>query len=313
MFLFSGVLTPFWPRFRPASPLRVSGAPSQDAGPVPVTVRSIVAESATAEGWRALAGETSLFMDALGRGFFPVRTHLGCLVADGDPVVRPGTKAAPALIEAFVDLSRAGGRIPVFRDASPPMAHLYHRMGFSVRRSGVRSRVELSGEGTIGSETRLGRAAELAGVSGLKREVLTEAQAIELHRWLAVRSPGLDVTSLHGAHVVCLRQGRRVRAWARIWIGEVGGAVRLDRIRPAADLPPGAAEALLAEAIEWARGQGASALILPRSLPQATMARLRSTQPVREEARYTAAPRGWRGRAAGVLLRLSPLGLILPV
>lgn len=280
---------------------------------MPVTVRSIVAESPSPEGWRALAGESSLFMDALGRGFFPVRTHMGCLVADGDPVVRPGTRAAPGLVEAFVDLSRAGGRIPVFRDASPPMAQLYHRMGFSVRRSGARARVDLSGDDSIGPDTPLGRGAELSRVSGLHQEVLTETQAIQLHRWLTVRSPGLDVSSLHGAHVVCLRQGRRIRAWARIWNGEPGGPVRLDRIRPAADLPPGAAEALLTGAIDWARRQGASALVLPRSLPPATMDRLGSTLPVREEARYTAVPQGWRGRAAGLLLRLSPVALILPV
>jgi hypothetical protein len=43
------------------------------------------------------------------------------------------------------------------------------------------------------------------------------------------------------------------------------------------------------------------------------MDRLGSTLPVREEARYMAAPQGWRGRAAGLLLRLSPVALILPV
>lgn len=318
MFLFSGVLAPFWPRIRPVSPLRVSGAPDRDAGPIPVAVRAIVADAPTPEGLRALSGESSLFMDALGRGFMPVRTHLGCLVADGDPVVRPGTRAAQPLVESFIDLSRAGGRIPVFREASPAMALLYQRMGFSVHRSGERPRLELNRFGSIGSDTPLSRATELAHAAGLSTQVLSEPEAIRLHRWLAVRSPGLDVSSLQGSSVVCLRQGRRIRAWARLWVGDVGagdlgGAVRLDRLRPVQGLPPGAAEALLQGAVEWSLEQGASALVLPRSLPPATMDRLRRTLPVREESRYFAAPHGWRAKAAKVLMRVHPLGVILPV
>ena len=161
--------------------------------------------------------------------------------------------------------------------------------------------------------TPLARAADLAGAGGLASEVLSEAQAINLHRRLAVRSPGLDTTSLHGSSVVALRQGRRIRAWARIWDGDVGGGVRLDRIRPAADLPPGAAEALVLEALNWAWKQGGTSLVLPRSLPSATMDRLEASLSVRGEPRYVAAPPGWRMRAANVLLRLSPLGVILPV
>ena len=280
---------------------------------MPVTVRAIVADSPTADGWRALSGESSIFMDTLGRGFLRVRTHLGCLVADGDPVIRPGTRAAQPLVEAFVDLSRAGGRIPVFRDASPSMAHLYQRMGFAVRRAGERARVDVTGEELEAEDSPLARAAELARAGGLSTEVLSESQAIALHRRLAVRSPGLDVTSLHGCSVVALRQGRRVRAWARIWDGDVGGGVRLDRLRPAEDLPPGAAEALLMGAVHWAREQGASSLVLPRSLPAATTDRLKRSFPVRGEPRYLAAPPGWRMRAANFLLRLHPLGVILPV
>lgn len=282
---------------------------------MPVTVRAIVADSPSADGWRALSGETSILMDALGRGFMPVRTHMGCLVADGDPVVRPGTRAVQPLVEAFVDLSRAGGRIPVFRDASPSMAQVYLRMGFAILPSGERARVDLTRweTETRVHETPLARAAELARAGGLDLEVLSEAQAINLHRRLAVRSPGLDVTSLHGCSVVALRQGRRIRAWARIWDGDVGGGVRLDRIRPADDLPPGAAEALLMGALDWARDQGATSLVLPRSLPSATMDRLEASLSVRGEPRYVAAPPGWRMRAANLLLRLRPLGVILPV
>lgn len=313
MFLFSGVLAPFWPRIRSVPGPGVSGAPSQDAGPIPVAVRSIVAEAPTSEGWRALSGESSLFMDALGRGFIPVRTHLGCLVADGDPVVRPGTRAAQPLVEAFVDLSRAGGRIPVFREASPTMAKMYRQMGFSVRRSGERARIDLLDGGSLVDDTPLARGADWLRAGGLSTEVLSETEAVGLHRWLAVRSPGLDVSSLQGSSVVCLRQGRKVRAWARLWVGEVGGAARLDRIRPADGPPPGAVEALLVGAVGWAREQGASALVLPRNLPRATVDRLERSLPVRGEARYTAAPEGWRARAASVLLRLHPLGLVLPV
>ena len=280
---------------------------------MPLTARSIVAEAPTPEGWRALTGETSLLVDALGRGFLPIRTHMGLLVADGDPVVRRGTRAAQPLVEAFVELSGAGGRIPVFRDASPSLANLYEQMGFEVRRQGERARVELSRTDSLDVPSPLTRAAELAAAGGLTTEVLSETQAIELQRWLAVRSPGLDVASLHGCSVVALRQGRRIRAWARVWNGEVGAAARLDRIRPGADLPPGAAEALVHGALLWAQEQGATALVLPRSLPQATMDRLEHSLPVRAESRYVAAPPGWRARAAAVLLRLRPLGLILPV
>lgn len=252
-------------------------------------------------------------MDALGRGFMPVRTHMGCLVADGDPVVRPGTRAAQALVEAFVDLSRAGGRIPVFQDASPSMARFYQRMGFVVRRSGERARVDLTRWDAGVQETPLARAADLAEAAGLAIEVLSEAEAVRLYSRLAVHSPGLDVASLQGCSVVALRQGRRIRGWARIWDGDVGGGVRLDRIRPAEDLPPGAVEALLMGALNWAREQGATSLVLPRSLPLATRDRLEASLSVQGEPRYVAAPPGWRMRAANLLLRLRPLGVILPV
>ncbi|MEJ2540137.1 MAG: hypothetical protein P8188_09225 [Gemmatimonadota bacterium] len=302
----SGVLAPIWPRLQRLSAVGISGEPSEEAGPVPVTVRSIARVSPSPDASWALSGESSLLMDALGRGFIPVRTHMGCLVADGDPVVRPGTRADWPMVRAFLDLSQAGGRIPVLREVSPAMAELYRRKGFNVRLSGTRTRVDLSPASAPSLPPRAAEDREL------EAEVLSERRALALYRPLALLSPGLDVTSLHGASVVVVRSGSRVVGWARLWAGEGGGSARMDRVRSGPSLSDGALEALLAAALDWSRELGAQALVLPSDLPPSALEALGRSGAVRREPRYTASPPGWRARVSDLLLRVPPLSAFLP-
>ncbi len=309
------VLAPLWPRLREARQ-DDTGAPADEAGPLPSTVRSIAVGSPTPEARRALAGESSLLVDSLGRGFLPVRAHMGCLVAEGDPVLRPGSGSSWHLTRAFLDLARASGRLPIFREVSPEMADQYRRMGLRIRRTGVRARVDLAAaDPALSAGTPSIQAAAEAESRGLRAEILPEGQAIEALPSLTRLSPGLHAASLQGASVIVIRDRSKVVAWARLWAGEAGGEIRLDRIRGAESLPAGPVDLLLVEALGWARGQGARSLVLPDAAPTQLGAwrRLVESLPLIHEPRYAAAPGGWRGRLAGFLLRVRPPVLLFPV
>ncbi|HSM06939.1 MAG TPA: phosphatidylglycerol lysyltransferase domain-containing protein [Longimicrobiales bacterium] len=309
------VLAPIWPRPRSGYE-DAPGVPAPDAGPLPPTVHSIAVGSPSPDARRALTGESSLLVDVLGRGFLPVRTHLGCLVAEGDPVLRPGSGSSWHLIRAFLDLARASGRFPVLREVSPEMADQYRRMGLRIRRTGIRSRVPLD-HVDPGSDVHspVLRAAAEAETRGLRAEILSEGRALTQLAALARVSPRLDAASLQGASVILIRDGHQVVAWARLWTGEQGGEVRLDRVRTGEALRAGPIDLLLAEALQWSRGVGAISLVLPDAGPGQHDAwrRLSDSVPLVHEPRYTASPRGLRGRLASILVRLRTPGLILPV
>ena len=309
------VLAPLWPRLRWALE-DGTGAPADEAGPLPPTVRSIAVGSPSPEARRALAGESSLLVDTLGRGFLPVRTHMGCLVAEGDPVLRPGSGSSWHLIRAFLDLARASGRLPVLREVSPEMADQYRRMGLRIRRTGIRARVDLADADPVTSAaTPAIRAAADAESLGYRAEVLPEGRAIDALSALARLSPGLHAASLQGASVIVIRDRSKAVAWARLWRGEEGGEIRLDRIRSAEALPAGPIDLLVAEALQWGRAQGARSLVLPDAAPAqlGVWRRLAASLPLIHEPRYTAAPGGWRGRLAAILLRLRPPVILFPV
>lgn len=303
MFLLGGVLAPLvhprpapgWAKPRPADPL-----------PLPAALETVLEGAVRAPGRSALRGETAFLMDRTGRGALAVRTHLGCLVASGDPV---GDSAREAeLVAQFVALARGGGRVPVVRNARREALALYGAHGLRARAVAPEAVLSLR-ELSLGAlePTEAWGVSLTAEERGAVLEVLPRPWAVAALPDLRRVDPSLAASELRRVKAAVVRVAGRVVAFTLYREGAPGGEVCLERIRAAGDVPDGTLAFLVTRLALRLRCDGYARLLLgaPSALRASTpaLAALLRELPVSMEPRFMVRPRGWKGLWAQVALR----------
>lgn len=277
MFLFSTVLPALrLPEPDPGPPGGASPASPwtrDEVRDAPDPVLAVLRQSERASAQAALRGEVAFLMDPDHRAFVAFRTHLAALVAPGDPV-GPGWEAQ-GLIADFVDLARAGGRVPVVEHARPDHLEAYARHGLAARRTAEEAVVDLNHFRTDPSHLpELHETIELLEAQGATVDVfpaswvgsvLPELRSIA-EDWFFRPSHGPDPFGCHGfdaaylcqtpVALVCLR-GRPV-AFANLWVAREGSEVAVDLLCHTADAPDELPTYLVAKLMLWARSRGYS-------------------------------------------------------
>jgi len=304
MFLLSGVLAPLvHPRPVPgrAEPHAVG------ALAFPAALDALLDGSGRVPGRSALRRETAFLMDPASRGALAVQTHLGCLVASGDPVGDPSVGGE--LVAQFVALARGGGRVPVVRNARREALALYAAHGLTPRPAApevVLALQELCG-GTL-RRTEVGQRAQRAADAGAVLEVLPRPWAVTALPSLRALDPGLGERELRRVRAAMVRVSGRVVAFALYREGGPGGEVSLERARVADDVPEGTLAFLLLRLALRLRNDGFARLLVGAVASEegeaaTELVALLEALPVSLEARYTVGPRGWKGVWARLALQ----------
>lgn len=243
-----------------------------------------------------------------GEGFLPVRTHLGCLVAAEEHVMRSDETDDVPLLEDFLAQSRAGGRLPIIRGIRPNRAALYRSRGLVVRRSGEVLAVKLGAASPESvARTPMGRNAGALARVGAVLTMGPSPITVAVLEQLRGLDPGLDPDRLGEVIPAIVRIHGQMVAWALVRSHDDGTVLTMERARVTPGAPATVVDFLLVRLVEHAREQGYRRLVLGdeqgSALPPSATLPERNL-PVVHEPRYTARPGGLRGLWAALSDRI---------
>jgi phosphatidylglycerol lysyltransferase len=189
----------------------------------------------------------------------------------GDPI--GPREAAEPLVQAFLEHADDYQGIPVFYGAAPEWLHHYADFGLTFAKLGEDARVPLSGFTLEGADRRLRSSERRVAREGCTFRVIPAGQVTaslvnELRRvsndWLTGRHAAekgfslgyFDPDYLGRLPVALMERNSRVEAFGVLWPSARRIEISMDLMRHRTSAPHGIMDALIVDALQWARDEG---------------------------------------------------------
>jgi phosphatidylglycerol lysyltransferase len=250
--------------------------PAQDRSPGALPAEldralPIVLASPDTGAWLALTGDKQLLFSASGRSFLMYAVEGRSWIAMGEPA--GPTEERRELVWAFRERVDRHGGWPVFYQVGVESLPLYLDLGLALQKIGEEARVELAKFTLEGRDRKAlrnvvnrfekeGYAFEVVPAGGVP-PLLEELRAVsdEWRGGKETREKGFslgffDERYLALAPIALVRHGRRIVAFANLWLGGGRDELSCDLMRQRDDAPNGTMDFLFVRLMQWGREQG---------------------------------------------------------